>query len=138
MSTRIRREVRSLHPDYVAVLTNIVLNVARSKREGNIHLYKEDLDSLWKILPPDAQANARRLLSSQLGFDVESVDDVVSYARSKCESEFDEHTHPLKIELKCNTIVKHVLDIVFEILMKVAHNHGLFIAHRFVETGREA
>lgn len=138
MNTRIRKEVRSLHPDFIAVFSSVILNVIRSKREGNIELYKEDLDSLWKIMPPEAQSEACRELSRKLGFAVESINDIVSAIRKECESGFDEHTHPLKIELTCNSMVKQALDIVFEILMNIAHRYGLFIAHRFIETGIEA
>ncbi len=134
MSQR-RREIRGIYGDYSFLITVAVGNALQSKRAASVRpgmvvLYQEDVDSIWKLLPPRAQGEARAML----GGDLEAV---IRMVEEECGRMSDEFSHPRLNRERCNMLKKRALDSVFGVLLKLMHKYGILTRVRDVRTGRE-
>ncbi|HID41018.1 MAG TPA: hypothetical protein EYP33_02550 [Pyrodictium sp.] len=128
--------IKRIYGTYEALLIDVYLMIVEDKRRAAVDpialsLFLEDLDSLWALLPPRVQAQAKAMLK------VTSIKEIEEIALRECGAEGDEFEHPVKLQQRCHARLYEYLSKAFHVITSLVHKTGLFYYMRDIERGGE-
>lgn len=133
-----KKRIRALTPPYIILITDTIKRSLQIKENAErnpllVDDYAEILTSLYILLPPEARdAYIKRVkeLGENRDMLISPVPKEISpliFSLKECKRKYPEH--PKKWLIRCNDMVKEVLDSLLQLMLESLHEMGVFYTY---------